>query len=64
MKFNDVLAFLLILVVIPGLWLAQGADFMTLPGEVNGVLLSGWTLVVQYYFRKKPGEAPSETPSK
>nr|BEL00736.1 hypothetical protein DMOBY_05890 [Dehalococcoides mccartyi] len=64
MKFNDVLAFLLALVIIPGLWLAQGVDLMVLPGEVNGVLISGFMLVIQYYFRKRPSETSSETPAK
>lgn len=57
MKVNDVLAILLACIIIPGLWIAQGYDMVEIPGEVNGVLLSGWTLIIQYYFRKKPTPA-------
>jgi hypothetical protein len=63
MKFNDVLAIILAAVVIPAIWIAQGYDMVEIPGEINGVLLSGWTLIIQYYFRKKPTNenTPSNT---
>ena len=50
---NDVLALLLIL-IIPGLWVGQGIKLLDLPGEVVGASLVGWTLVIQFYFRRAP----------
>ncbi len=46
-NFNDLLAVMLIVGIIL-LWV-----FATLPTEVNGALIVTWTLIVQYYFRKK-----------
>jgi hypothetical protein len=51
--FNDRLAVFLIL-LLPGLWIIN--RWITLPAEVNGALIATWTLVIQYYFRKKPEE--------
>ena len=52
-RFNDFLA-LLIVVGLPVYW----AVFQ--PAEiVIGTTLGGWTLCVQFYFRKKEGEAAS-----
>lgn len=56
---NDLLAILLLIVVIPGLWLVQGWGKLQLPGEVNGALIAIWTLVAQYYFRKAPPSTPT-----
>ncbi len=52
-SWNDWLA-LLVLLVIPGLWIGQGLGWLALPGEVLGASIAGWTLVLQYYFRKAP----------
>jgi len=52
---NDVLALALLIFVIPGLWVAHGRGLITLPGEVLGGTIAAWTLVLQYYFRKRPG---------
>ena len=51
---NDLLALLLLIVVIPGLWLAAALGVINLNGEVIGATIMGWTLVLQYYFRKAP----------
>lgn len=51
---NDWLALFILLVVIPGLWLAVGLGTVQLPGEVVGATIAAWTLVLQYYFRKSP----------
>jgi len=48
---NDVLAVLTIVVIIPGLWIAH--KWITLPGEVIGATIMAWTLVLQYYYRRK-----------
>ena len=53
-RVNDVLAILLLVVVIPGLWLATATERISLPGEVTGATIAGWTLIVQYYWRKAP----------
>ncbi len=50
---NDVIALALLIVVIPGLWVAQGLGTLNMPGEVIGATIMGWTLVLQFYFRKK-----------
>lgn len=55
-KFNDLLALLTIVAIIPGLWVAAGLNALTLPGEIIGATIMGWTLVLQYYFRRKPPE--------
>lgn len=46
-NFNDLLAVMLIIGIVL-LWV-----FATLPTEVSGALIVTWTLIVQYYFRKK-----------
>lgn len=51
--FNDVLALLTLIVIIPGLWIGVGCGAFDLPGEIIGATIMGWTLVLQYYFRKK-----------
>ena len=51
--FNDRLA-LFLLVVIPALWFLTGYKIIELAPEVTGALIATWTLVVSYYFRKKP----------
>ena len=57
MKFNNRLAFWLLL-IIPAMWVAQGVFQFTLPAEVNGALIMTWSLVVQFYFRKAPPNGP------
>ena len=53
-KFNDLLAILLGVVVIPAIWIVHGLGFLTMPGEVIGATIAVFTLVAQYYFRKSP----------
>jgi hypothetical protein len=55
-NFNDLLALCLIF-GIALMWSVDAAVArFTLPSEVNGGLLVTWTLIVQYYFRKKQEE--------
>ena len=56
---NDVIALLLLIIVIPGLWLADSMAAIALNEQVMGATIMGWTLVLQYYFRKKVGEKTS-----
>ena len=51
----SVLALALELVVVPGLWVAHGRGLIPRPGAVRGITGTVWGLVVQYYFRKRPG---------
>ena len=54
-KINDILALLLLIIVIPGLWIAEGIGVISLKGtEVIGATIMAWCLVLQYYFRRKP----------
>ena len=53
LQFNDVLAVLVVVLII-AVWVAEGLKKITLPGEINGALISAFTLIIQYYFRKKP----------
>ena len=52
-RFNDRLAIILAAVIIPGLWVAN--TWLQMTGEIIGASIVAWTLVVQYYFRKKEG---------
>jgi hypothetical protein len=56
-NFNDVLCLILILLIVT-FWFLTGLKVLELPAEVTGALIVTWTLLVQYYFRKKPGETP------
>ena len=57
-KSNDIIALLLLLFIIPGLWIAVGLNKLELPGEIIGATIAGWTIILQYYFRKARGEKP------
>ena len=52
MKFRNGLAVGLI-IMIPSIWVTQGMGLLTLSGEVVGVTIAMFTLVVNFYFRKK-----------
>ena len=55
-SFNDSLCLILIL-LITTLWILMGMKMLALPNEVSGALIVTWTILVQYYFRKKQGES-------
>ena len=50
-RFNVRLAVILAAIIIPGLWIAN--KWLNMAGEIIGATIVAWTLVVQYYFRKK-----------
>lgn len=52
--FRDLLAILIGVIVFPGIWVGQGLGWLQLPGEVIGMTIAGETLLLQFYFRKKP----------
>lgn len=54
-KFRDIFAILLTMVTAT-MWGLTGAGIVDIPGEMLGALIATWTMVVQFYFRKKPDE--------
>jgi hypothetical protein len=54
-NFNDFLALLLIF-IIPVIWVLHGKGIVLFPESVTGALIATWTLIIQFYFRKKSGE--------
>ena len=50
--FRDRLALILI-AGIPALWVMAGTTFIDLPEAALGATIVIWTLVAQFYFRKK-----------
>ena len=54
-NWNDMLALLLI-IIIPALWILYGKGMIKIDESVNGALISTWTIVVMFYFRKAPTE--------
>ncbi len=57
-NFNDFLTLILIGLIV-ALWLLTGAGIIALPEAVIGATIVTWTLLIQYYFRKKVGETGS-----
>ena len=53
---NDVIALALLIFIIPGLWILDGTELVDMNPQVMGATIMGWTLVLQYYFRKKIAE--------
>ena len=53
-SFNDFLCLVLVLLIV-AVWLLMGFHKLDLSAEVTGALIVTWTLLVQYYFRKKSG---------
>ncbi len=60
-QINDLLALIIIGFIIPGLWILDGRGIIQLPGEVLGATIAAFTLVVQFYFRKKSTREPPRT---
>ena len=54
--FNDFLCLVLIMLVV-GMWVLSGLKVIVLPAEVTGALIVTWTILIQYYFRKKQNES-------
>jgi hypothetical protein len=58
-SFNDLLC-LVFIFLIAGLWVLMGLKILALPPEVTGALIVTWTLLVQFYFRKKQNDSKTE----
>ena len=50
-NWNDTLS-LLLMIVIPVLWASN--RWLQFPEAVIGATISGWTMIVVFYFRKSP----------
>jgi len=57
--FNDFLCLFLVL-IIAVLWILAGVGFLQLSPEVMGALIVTWTLLIQFYFRKKSTAGPPQ----
>jgi hypothetical protein len=55
-NFNDFLALILALAIIT-VWVTEAAGWIAIQGEVNGALIATFTLIIQYYYRRKPTES-------
>lgn len=60
-RINDLLAILILAVIFPALWILDGRGIIRLPGEVLGATIAAFTLIVQYYFRKKSSAEQPKT---
>jgi len=58
-SFNDFLCLVLIVLIVT-LWILTGIKILELSAEVTGALIVTWTLLVQYYFRKKQNDSTKE----
>lgn len=56
MNFRNILAVLAFIGVIPAIWIMDAAGVISLRPEVLGALIPVWTLIAQFYFRKKEAE--------
>ncbi|KKN70450.1 hypothetical protein LCGC14_0431450 [marine sediment metagenome] len=50
---NDLIALFLLILIIPGMWIADATDILNLSGQIEGATIMGWTLVLQFYFRRR-----------
>ena len=57
--FRNLLALILMLIIV-AMWAVQGLGIISMPGEVVGASIAVWTLVAQFYFRKK-GESDAQS---
>jgi hypothetical protein len=52
-RFNNLLALVTLTIILPGLWILDGRGIIRLTGEITGATIAAFTLIIQYYFRKK-----------
>lgn len=53
MNFRNVLAVLAFIGIIPALWILDAAGIINTSDIVLGASIAVWTLIAQFYFRKK-----------
>ncbi len=56
--FNDALAIMLGVIVIPTVWILTSLKIVAVPDIVIGATISIETMIAQFYFRKSPTETP------
>jgi apolipoprotein N-acyltransferase len=55
-NFRNLLAALVVSAILL-IWVGEGMGVLSrMPGEVNGVLVAVFTLIIQFYFRKRPAD--------
>lgn len=47
---------LILIILIPAMWVAR--KWLALPETILGATIMGWTLILQFYFRKKDPSLP------
>ena len=52
--FRNLLAIIVVVGIIPGLWVAQGLSVLAMPEVIIGATIMAWGLILQFYFRKMP----------
>jgi len=57
-KFVELFAIIMGAGIFPLIWILQGLGVLNLAGEILGATIAGETLILQFFFRKKEGEAP------
>jgi hypothetical protein len=53
MNFRNLLAILAFIGMIPALWILNGAGIINVGETIVGASIAVWTLIGQFYFRKK-----------
>ena len=51
-NFRNLMALLVMVIIFPAIWILQGLQLVTLPGEVIGATIAIMTLIAQFYWRK------------
>jgi len=53
MNFRNILALLAFIGIIPALWILEGKGAINVGDTIIGATIAVWTLIAQFYFRKK-----------
>jgi len=59
-RYRDLLSICVIFLIV-ALWIFQGVGIIGASGEIIGATIAAFTLVIQFYFRKKPASEDSDT---
>ncbi len=60
---RDLLSVLLGVVILPGIWILQGAGIIAVPEIVLGATVSIETMIAMFYFRKAEKPTFTEKPA-
>lgn len=53
MNFRNILALLAFIIMIPAMWILEGKGVIHLGDTIIGATIVMWTLIGQFYFRKR-----------